>query len=208
MNRNHNELLKTAERFFTEANPNRIRCIDERRFSPDSNGIQIQGGTYGLLDALKKILNISEEEARTIIIAKGIPLGAHTHVDLAELGCGYAAKVQSDPTSVGAVEAVSAEDRLNWIRANGGEVLVYTDEHDPQLAIINYKYGKTLDTNSAMGNGIGIFNFDAWAVPNLAKKLDIPDTSITNFTSLVVENYRNTVNTLAGSHIRGFQVLQ
>ncbi|MFZ5845196.1 MAG: cadmium-containing carbonic anhydrase [Patescibacteria group bacterium] len=184
------------ETYLLPADLNLIRCVDERQAEDATNGIELPGGTYSIIDFLKTHLGISEEEAWEKAQETGIPMGGHVDNHHGPQGCGYAKLVETNPQAVSAPEAVPAASRLAKIEeAPNGQVMHYLGEHRPTHAVINHRVGFSLDPDKAVAGGLGIFNFDAWAVSEYAQRLGV-DPQI--MTSHLLQVYRQTVTALTG----------
>jgi hypothetical protein len=176
----------------------KILCIDERPRLEQIRAPHIPGAAYGLVDALKTILGISEEEAWQRLISAGISLDVHTddhHNEEPGLGCGYAGKVQNKPVSVGVSQAVNAQERFEFARDNGGQVLHYTGPHNPTGAVINNYPDMTIDQTSAWNDGRGVFVYDRWAVLRYAALMNVDPGRLEHQVEL---EFRMTIKTLAG----------
>jgi hypothetical protein len=183
------------ETYLLRANKKRIRCVDEREATVPSDGVAIPGATDGLLDAIKFLKNVDEATARQLIISTKLPIAGHIDEHHGPKGCGYRKLVETEHKTVGAPEAVSADDRLAWITQEHGEILTLLGDHHPTAAVINYREGTTIDTKKATTDGQGIFNFDIWAMAGYAEKLGIDPAAFTNHLQDV---YRKTVTRLTG----------
>lgn len=206
----------TIEQFVLVADIDTLLCVDERQLSdgtpPDTlNGVEVPGAIYGILDMIKTLAHVSEDEARNIVLQSGIPIAAHVDDHhRGQKGCGYAGKVESAPESVLANEPISESDRLAWVRENDGIVLAYVGEHDPKFAVINFRRGKSIDSDQAMAAGIGIFNFDAWAVREYVDRINESGLGIYIDPDAAVEHMTNvfTATVQALSPIRTFHKLE
>jgi len=189
------KLLNEIKHFIQPASKGLIRCVDERQALDAHNGIEVPGGIYGVVDAYKAITGADEEKAWQVVLRSGVPIGAHIDAHHGALGCGYARLVQTTPKSVLAPEAVTAESRLARVQAAQGTVMHYEGDHRPTTAIINDKDGYSFDPDQALKNGLGVFNLDRWALPQIGEKLGI-DPQV--FTDHVEKAFRKTVTELTG----------
>lgn len=187
--------LQFLYRYLQEANIGLIRCVDERQAIDNTNGVEIPGGTYGLIDAIKFLTGRSEEDAWALAFACGIPLGVHTDEYHGPLGCGYAKLVEVNYKAVLAVESVPAILRLGRIEQAGGTVLTLLGDHAPTHAVVNKRYGCSLDPDQAVAEGLGIFNFDKWAAYEFGKMLRVNPS---RFSTHLEDVYRHTVTALTG----------
>jgi hypothetical protein len=203
MPQNLKELLKNTEfeKYLFPADLTKRRCVDDRRTNPQTYGPQIQGATWGEVDALKQIRHVSEEQAWEAVIKAGIPHDGHVH-------CGYNNKVETDPGSVGATESVSEESRLQKVMSAKGTVLHYIGDHAPAAATINFISGKTLDTNKILSAGIGTFNLDIWVLEQDAQKLGLTPEEAAGFIDHIVASYKKTVKALTHNTIKTFVELR
>lgn len=176
-----------------------ILCIDERRKKEKiQRAIRLPGAVYGLIDAIKAVGHLSEPDAWNLAKERGIPMDAHTddhHQEGNEgEGCGYGATVQHKPEVLGVVESIPANERLERAKTGGGRVFHYTGGHRPTHAILNYVPDTTIDQQQAWNDGLGLFVCDLWAVPDLAHRLGLDSTKMTDFMTAL---FKNTVNHLA-----------
>jgi hypothetical protein len=162
-----------AEPFLLPANLELIRCVDERQALDATNGVEIPGGIYGVIDAIKVLSGRSEDEAWDYAIAQGVPIGAHIDEHHDALGCGYGRLVEQSPSSVLAPESIPAQERLNRVKAVGGTVMNYVGDHNPQYALINNRRGRSFDPDQAWEAGFRAFNFDRWAAEAYARRLKL-----------------------------------
>lgn len=188
-------MLKTLEPFMVPADINTLNCVDERQSDGVPNGVEIPGGIFGVVDAVKTLNHLGEDEAWSRVVKAGIPLGAHVDDHHAENGCGYANLVETNPKAVYATEAISAKDRIKRLRDLGGSVVTYQGHHKPTHAVINLRHNVSFDPDAANGAGLGIFNFDKWATEEFARRLKINPNRFANHLEQV---YRSTVTTLTG----------
>lgn len=187
--------LAPAEQYLMRANPNKLRCVDERQAEETvtNDGVAIPGGIYGIIDAIKAINHVDETQAWEQAKRAGIPMDAHMDTHHHERGCGYGKLVEDEPATVDAVESVPAVTRKHTVDQHGGTVITLLGDHCPTEAILNYKDNTTIDTQKALADKRGIFDCDAWALPMLADKLHMdPD----QFTSHVIDVYKKTVTRL------------
>ncbi len=191
------------EKYLFPADGDLIRCVDERQALDQTNGVEIPGGIYGIIDAIKTLKGVSEEAAWELALKSGIPIGAHVDEHHGERGCGYAKLVEVSPAAVSAPEAVSAADRLARVEAAGGTVMHYLGQHRPTHASLNYREGFSLDPDRALQDNLGIFNCDIWAAGAFAQKLGIDRQQMMQHIEQV---FRQTVAAL--SPIRDFQTFK
>lgn len=166
----------------TPANIFRLVCIDERSIKEknQTNPVNLPGATYSLVDAVKTLYHYSEADAWELISKVSVPISAHIddHIDSKHegLGCGYARLVETVPEKVYAVEAVKSVDRLLKISENGGQILHYLEEHQPKMAVLNYKQGFSVDQDELPA--LGILSCDIWAAEYYAVYLKQYDNRI------------------------------
>lgn len=186
-----------TEQFLMPANPKKFRCVDERQ--PDeaviNDGIALPGAIYGIVDAIKAIQHVDEPTAWQLASDAGLPMDAHMDEHHHERGCGYGKLVEDEPATVGAVESVPAKTRKVTADEHGGEIITLLGDHAPTEAIINYRPDTTIDTKKALADKRGIFDLDAWALPQLAEKLHI---DADQFSSHIIDVYQKTVTRLTG----------
>lgn len=195
---NQIENEKTAailERYFVLADIDQIRCVDERHASFPTNGVQVPGAIYGVVDAVKVLQIVSEDEAWQRVTRAGIPLEAHDDNHAGARGCGYAKQVETDPASVGAPEKILASDRLSRVVKAHGKILHYEGKHQATHATLNWREGFTLSPERALAEGRGVFNCDLWALRQYAARLELDADQLTNHITAV---YRQTVTALSG----------
>lgn len=192
------------EKYLVPADRTKRRCVDERYATDQTAGPQIQGATSGEVDALKQIRHLSEEDAWKTMSDAGIPIDGHVDNHKGANGCGYNNKVETDPSSVGASEQVTASSRLRRVEDAHGTILHYTGDHNPAYATVNYVHGTTLDTNRILGAGKGTFNCDAWILAEDAEKLGLQGEDMAMFIKLVVDSYKKTITTLTNNKISTF----
>lgn len=203
------------EQFVLDADINTLLCVDERQLSegspPDAkNGVEVPGAIYGILDMIKSLTGVNEDEARKIVIRSGIPIAAHVDDHHhGQKGCGYAGKVETDPESVLASESITEENRLQWVQQHGGTVMEYTGVHNPSYAVINFRPEKSIDSDQAMARGIGIFNFDGWVIQEYVNRINENNSDIfidpDKATEHMIKVFVSTVQNL--SSIRSFHQL-
>lgn len=189
--------------FLIPADLNKIRCVDERHASNQTSGIQIQGATSGIIDALKIARPpISEESAWKLVRDCGIPVDGHDDTHHGQNGCGYNNRVEKDPSTVDAPEVVTAASRLSRVQPE--RILHYEGDHNPKFATINFVPNTTIDTNGILSAGKGTFNLDAWALLSIAAKLGLTHDESARFVTHIVDSYKQTVLTLTNSAISSF----
>lgn len=187
------------KKYYIAADLTQLLCIDERpKTEQIQKAVRIPGGVYSLIDAIKSVGHMSEEQAWQLAHDRNIPMDAHTddhhHEGNEGEGCGYAATVQKSPETVGAVEAISANERLERAKTNGGQIYHYTGGHRPTHAVINYTEGKTIDQQAAWNDGYGPFTCDVWAISHYAKQVGLDEHKMTDF---ILSSFRKTVTHLA-----------
>lgn len=196
-------IIRLIERYLFAATIALIRCVDERQALDQTNGVEIPGGIYGIIDAIKALTGCTEEEAWQRAEAAGIPMGCHIDQKHGAKGCGYAKLVATQPATVLAPEAVPAEDRLHQVNLRHGMVLTLLGEHHPNYAVINYRVGFSIDPDQANADGLGIFNLDVWACTAYAIRLGLDAEKFANH---MIEVYKRTVTALTG--ITEFVILE
>jgi hypothetical protein len=198
-----NKFAKLIEKYLLPANSNLIRCVDERQALDSTNGVEIPGATYSIVDAIKHFKGVGENEAWELAIKNGIPIGAHIDDHHGPLGCGYGKLVETNPKAVLAPESVPVAKRLKRVEEANGLIMHYLGEHHPTHAIINWRKGFSIDPDQAAEDGLGIFNCDIWIVAEFAKRLDIDPLKMTKH---IEDVFRRTVIQL--SSIRDFYSLR
>jgi hypothetical protein len=175
----------TLFNFLVKADTNYIACVDERPWADkpgekilDENivPVKISGGTYGLVDALKTTLGITEEDSWKLIQEARIPIWIHfgpihSHNPKADgtispLGCGYANIVESPNKykEVGAIETISANLRSRTAINLGANVYTVKGQHQIDYVTMVWQKGMSIDSKKAfLSGGIGILNCDPWA---------------------------------------------
>ena len=206
-----NEIQQPPEVNFKEylvtADPSRLRCVDERHATNQTNGIQIQGATSGIVDALKTVQPpLSEDGAWNAVGRAGLPVDGHDDDNKGADGCGYNNRVETDPSSVGAKESITAASRL--ARVHPERILHYEGDHNPRHATINFIPDTTLNSNGILAAGEGTFNLDAWAILSMATKLGLSHDESARFVEHIVSSYKQTVMTLTKSTISTFVELR
>ena len=186
---------KDLRNYIFPADLNHIRCVDERKSTDQTNGVQIPGGIYGIVDAIKALAHAIEEDAWQRVKDAKIPIDAHIDNHDGARGCGYARTVEDKPQAILAPDSVTAQERLDRVQQVNGGVLHYIGKHDPSHATINYWKGFTLDPNKASVDGLGVFNCDAWATRVYAEKLGLDPNA---FEQHIVRMYEATVKELTG----------
>ncbi len=153
-----------------------INCIDDRMSNGVTNGVEIPGAVFGIIDAIKKIARYTEDEAWNVLRVAGLPETAHRDTTSGARGCGYAKIVEDTPDAVYAVEAVPAHARLDRIMRDGGQVTTYSGSHHPTAAVINDWEEHSFDPGAAIACGIGAFNYDRWAAHKFARALGMDES--------------------------------
>ncbi len=182
-------------RYLLKADTSLIRCVDERQAKDNTNGVEIPGAIYGLIDAIKHFTHCSEEEAWKRAKEAGLPIDGHIDEHHGAKGCGYGRLVEEQPATVMAPEAVPAQQRLAKIQEAEGQVLMLLGDHHPTHAIINHRVDYSLDPDQATKDGFGIFNFDAWAARRFGAMLGLDEGA---FAMHLEEVYKKTVTALTG----------
>lgn len=196
MTKTEAEQSNIAVSYLMPADYTRIRCVDGRVAKDVVNsGVAVPGGIDGIIDAVKALRNIDEASAWKLALDAGIPVGGHTDELNGAEGCGYAKLVEQEPETVLAPESVTVQNRISSIEKNLGEILTLLGEHQPSEAVINLRQGTTIDTKKATEDGLGIFCYDAWAMPAYADALNLDPEE---FTAHLLEVYKKTVTRLTG----------
>jgi hypothetical protein len=193
--------------FLHRENPRHLRCVDERQ-SDYMRGVELPGATFSVIDGMKKVLGLREQDAWEAAKRHRIPISAHvdTHHHSAR-GCAYAAIVEHEPELVGAPERVRADERLERARAYGGIISTYYGEHARNsFAILNWFKDSSIDPYGLRLNGVFAFNCDAWAPNAYAAQLDLSKRDTTRFRNHIVEAYKNLIHKKIG--IRRIVVLK
>lgn len=185
------------EKYLFPADIALIRCVDERQAVDNTNGVEIPGGTYGIIDAIKYFKpNITEEEAWKLAKEKGIPFGGHIDQHHGAKGCGYGRLVEEKPEIVRARENIPAADRLRRIQENkDGKIQTLLGDHHPTHAVINHRKDFSIDPDKAYKDKLGIFNFDKWAAKIFGELLGFDGDA---FADHLEDVYKRTVTELTG----------
>lgn len=196
---NHEEMHAVIESYLLPADIKIIRCVDDRQYDDNTNGVEIPGGIYGILDGIKSLLDVDEATARNIVIQAGIPISAHVDRHHGPNGCGYANLVEKDPSKVHAPDKVKAQNRLAWVRSVGGQIVTALGEHKPTHAVINDRYGYSIDPDQAHGANLGIFNYDVWAAEEYGRRILEAGYALDpqRFASHLLTVYKSTVGALS-----------
>jgi hypothetical protein len=212
------EKRKSAE-FLVKADIGKVVCVDERKVDwpeEESNtnnlvAVKIPGGIYGIVDALKSVLHISENEAWDIIVKTNLPIVIHngpehshdpsTNGGVGPNGCGYANLVENSPEKVLAPEPVSAKSRTETVKKLGGQIYSVTGEHKIDQVTIVWKERMTIDQQAALNAGVGILDCDAWAAGIYANKINEcnPEISLNKeeFVQQIVKEFKAVAAVLA-----------
>lgn len=179
------------------------RCVDDRAVCQlegypyadgEYTGMQIAGGTFGLIDCLRYVakdsLNqeLGEHEARNLIVKvyneKDWKIGDHIDDDHGQMtdidqlktrkkGCG-----DQDKKRAGKVlmfrDIVTSEDidgRFDWARENNYYLPVLEGGHHAKAALINLVADQTYDNEKAVEDNNHAFNCDLWVVEQRAEAL-------------------------------------
>ena len=199
------EVTQKLRPFFQQATLTKLRCVDERKEQKETQGekgVQFPGAYYGIVDAIKHITGITEEEAREKAKQAHIPFSIHDDTHHGALGCGYGKLVQTEPETVLAPEAVDVTNRYAYVKTQeGANILTLVGDHNPMYALVNYHEGTTLDSPRAVDGGVGSFNYDYWAGIELGKLLGIDGKQ---FADHLLKVYQNTVMRLTNGAITIF----
>jgi hypothetical protein len=103
--------------------------------------------------------------------------------------------VESNPHAVYASESIPTHERIARVRQNGGNIAIYTGEHNPMYALINQRKGFSFDPDAAVKAGLGVFAYDYWAAQAYAKQLDINEHT---FAEHLLKVYKATTHALSG----------
>lgn len=172
-----------------------IRCVDERQGTEAIAGAGIPGGSYGIIDAIKHLAGVTEEEAWQRAIAAGIPMGAHVDEHHGMLGCGYGKLVETAHEKVMAPERIAVSDRHKKVSDAGGKVLTLVGDHHPTHAVINDRAGTSISPDLASKDGLGVFVYDKWAARHFGELLGF---DATQFADHMENVYKKTVTALTG----------
>jgi len=183
------------KKYLLKADIDLIRCVDERQALDTTNGIEIPGAIYGIIDGIKHFAHCTEEDAWKLAKEKGIPIDGHIDEHHGAKGCGYATLVEDEPKTVLAIESIKAQDRLQKIQDANGQVITLLGDHHPTHAVINHREGYSLDPDKAAVDDLGIFNFDRWAAKMFGEKLGFEGDKFADHLETV---YKKTVTRLTG----------
>lgn len=200
---NTNEPTIDITKYMLRADITLLRCVDERQATLPTNGVEIPGGIYGIIDAIKFMGAVSEDIAWETVHTHKIPVGAHIDEHHGATGCGYGKLVETSPATVFAPEKVLAEDRLTRVRLAHGTVYTLLGDHHPTHAVITEKEGFSIDVAKANADSLGIFNYDKWAARQFGKRLGYDADAFADHLEKV---FRATVTALTG--ITDFFVLK
>jgi hypothetical protein len=167
--------------YLAKADVDFLACVDERRIIYDSENflyhnnsipIKLPGGIYCVIDTLKTILDVSENEAWDIVFKAHIPICAHqepehcsqnTNKTIGPLGCGYAYLIENSPDKVDAVETVLAKNRLMKVKELGGKIYTVQGQHHINYVTMVWMEGMSIDTERSLTeSNVGILNCDPW----------------------------------------------
>lgn len=211
---------RTPRDFLTKADVNRLACVDERREvrgveqKPELQSIpvKIPGATYGIADALKTSLDLSESESWELIQKAGIPIRVHLGPEhghgqsektgIGSHGCGYANLVEKSYKEIGVPEPVSADERLVTVMNLDGQIYSVVGEHKITHATIVWMDGMSIDSEAALKKGgIGVLDCDPWAAGYYADLVNKTGPGINldreEFMQQIVSRFRFVVKTLA-----------
>jgi hypothetical protein len=203
-----------SDEYLVKADIGKIACVDERNVLDDTDNliaVKIPGGVYGIVDALKSVLHISEDKAWNIVARANLPIVIHTGPEhghypnevgkVGPKGCGYAKLVQNSPEKVSAPEAVGAGERLERVKKLGGKIYIVTGEHKIDRVVIVRKEGMTINQKRALENGVGILDCDVWATGVYADKINEVDPGINlnkeEFVEQITKEFRAVAAVLA-----------
>lgn len=214
MKENNKEIKRGAEAYLVEANPDELLCIDEREYAKEAdaehyapkerNGIKLPGGIFGVVDAVKQLRQVSEDEAWKIVEEAGIPLMGHDDEHHEEKGCGYEKLVETQPEAVLAQEPVGAKVRLEKLKSWGGKVLRYLGGHNHTGSVINRRFGMTVDQDEAAKDGVRPFVCDSWIAQVWGPKLGIDADKLQKHWE---EVHNSTVKTLTAGNMGTEEVI-
>lgn len=209
--------------YLVKADINYLACVDERLWinksgekilDKDIIPVKIPGGTYGLVDALKATLKISEESAWKLVQEAKIPNWIHfgpihnhnenNAVIIGPSGCGYA-NIVENPNKykvVGAVETISAELRSKTAMKFGANVYSVKGLHQIDYVTIVWQEGISIDSkNALLSGGIGILDCDPWAVGYYADLINKANPKINldreKFIEQIAKQFRAVAKILA-----------
>lgn len=139
-----------------------IRCVDDRPVieaeAEEALGPQIPGSSYGLVDALKFLTHVSEEDAITqiqiVLKELGYAFSTHEH-------CGYLGLAEKEDNPLQISETLEAHQRFTRVDAIPGVSLHLKGEHaHGALAIINLDFSTRFNSAEAVSAQQPAFNFD------------------------------------------------
>jgi hypothetical protein len=144
-------------------------------------GRQFPGGTFGVVDATRKILGLEEEAGLEFVKntykLNGLRMGDHIdNLDENHKEIGSEAKLKEkvdgcgkENVTNGSKVAVyndlgltpeSTSKRINWIKENDGDIYILGGPHNETLAVANLIESETADVEKAAGEGKSFFNMD------------------------------------------------
>lgn len=197
------------------------RCVDDRTpkleftagqypyASGEYTGIQLPGGTFGIIDSLRYVVrSLSDEQARVLIYAvyqsNHWRFGDHIDDDHGQitdalslqsrnLGCGDQDKKREGmiPMFQGLVQPEDVDGRFAYIREIGGYLPVLTGGHHPQAALVNLQREKTYNNQEASVKDKMAFNLDLWALEKRARAIyqALTEAKFLNSTEVLLKQF-------------------
>lgn len=182
-------LAKDYHVYLRTGNITTIICSDERPAEvvegtdkpfDEVSYVSLPGGICVIVDALKELLGLSEEEVWDLLDKGEINAGGHLGPEhesehIGPLGCGYNATVQINPQKLAITQSVSAEKRVHEIlkraKKRNGFLYQVHGPHKVKASTVNYIIDKTIDHTKAWNDQNGALTCDAWAAYSIALKL-------------------------------------
>ena len=194
------------EPFYTQVLPTGHRCVDGRAVKPEMGarsdpefgaeqykGMQLSGGSLGVVNAVRLVSALDEKQAREVVKAAADQLrqrlgdhidDKHGHLDGPQLkerfeGCGNQDAIAAGKLPMYKGIEIDVADRMRWLEESGGVVAVLTGDHQEQLAAVNLVPETTFDTCQAVSEGKSTFNADLPEVWQFAGAMyeQLPDSA-------------------------------
>lgn len=188
------ELPENYNKYYLEANIERLRCVDERvlteKYSEYDTTPQTPGNDWSLVDTLMIFTGMNEMEAsqlvQTTLSSMGLKPTSHEH-------CGYLK-----------LASLNGETRKEaTAHSPNGVIEEYVGEHIPQaLAIINLQEGTTFNCRGANKENSPAFNNDYWFAKKFGEAEGIRKRTLKSgeeFANSVARLYFRTIKALTYS---------
>lgn len=181
-----------------------VRCVDDRPVIEEEKDStlepQIPGSSYGLVDALKILTGVSEEEAITrvqmVLRELGYAFSTHEH-------CGYLDLTERKDNPLGISAPLNAQQRLTRVDDDiDGITLHLKGEHAAgALALINTDSSTRFNTTQAVTEGHPAFNLDYGFTKQVEDALVAhgQDKLTGQFANQVARLYLRTIKALTGT---------